>query len=151
MQVFAALLKNGGTKLNVEENIQIKRWEKVVWNAAWNPLTTLTGVAVQTFLQSSPEAMSTTRQLMREMIDIAQHCHVPLKHDLAEHLIDKVISMPPIFSSMYQDAKEGRSLEVEVILGTPMRKAREFGIENQVPVLRTIYATTVAINQRLLS
>lgn len=144
---FAKLLTNGGTKFTVEENIQIKRWEKVVWNAAWNPLTTLTGVEVQTYLKSSPEAMRVTRQLMQEMVDIAQACKVPLSHDLVEVLIDKVLAMPPIFSSMYVDSQEGRPLEMEVIVGTPMRKANEFGM--QVPVLRTIYSLTAAVNQRL--
>ena len=50
--------------------------------------------------------------------------------------------MPGIESSMQVDAREGRRLEVDVILGTPMRMAREFGMD--VPTLATVYALTVA-------
>lgn len=47
LDTFTGLLRKGGTKFTVHENIQIQRWEKVVWNAAWNPLTTLTGIDTQ--------------------------------------------------------------------------------------------------------
>jgi ketopantoate reductase len=36
LQKFTRLMTNGGTKFSVVENVQIQRWEKVVWNAAWN-------------------------------------------------------------------------------------------------------------------
>src|SRR4051812_8313711 len=39
---FTALLKQGGTIFQVVDDVQVRRWEKVVWNAAWNSITTLT-------------------------------------------------------------------------------------------------------------
>ena len=144
---FADLLRNGGTKFSVEENIQIQRWEKCVWNAAWNPITTLTWVDTQTWLKSSPQAMVVTKQLMREMIDVANRCDVPLGYELVDRLIDKVLGMAGVYSSMYVDMKEGRPLEIDVIIGTAMKKARQ--LEMEVPVLRTVYALTAAVDQRL--
>lgn len=38
LERFAAIMRQGGTHIAVEENIQVKRWEKVVWNAAWNSI-----------------------------------------------------------------------------------------------------------------
>jgi ketopantoate reductase len=110
-------------------------------------ITTLTMVDTQAWLHSSPTAMTTTKQLMREMIDVANRCEVPLDFDLADRLIEKVLGMKPLFSSMYVDSKEGRPLEVDVILGTAVRKAEEFGLD--VPVLRTVYALTVAVDLRV--
>ena len=147
LNTFATLLKTGGTKFTVEENIQIKRWEKVTWNAAWNAITTLTDVNTQDWLASSPQAMVITKRLMHEVIDVADRCNVPLKHNLADALVDKILGMPGIYSSMHTDMKEGRPLEVDVILGYPIQKATEFGMD--VPVLSTIYALTTAVNGRL--
>ena len=131
---FATLFKNGGTNYELVKNVQIDKWEKCVWNAAWNPLTALTQVDTTTWLHSSPEAMSLTKQLMREMITVAQKCDVPLQLSLADELIDKVLNVVgAVYSSMYVDMREGRAMEIEVILGTAVKKAREFGIE--VPVL----------------
>lgn len=144
---FAALLRSGGTVFQVVDNIQVQRWEKVVWNAAWNPLTTLTNVDTQTWLKSSPEATPMTRRLMREVIDVAKHCEVPIEYELIDRLMDKILGMPPIFSSMHTDAKDGRPLEVDVILGYPMKKAREFAMD--VPTLSVVYAITMAVNGRL--
>lgn len=147
LDAFAALLRNGGTVFQVEPNIQIQRWSKVVWNCAWNPLTTLTMVDTQTWLKSSPEATPTTRRLMREVIDIARRCNVPIDYDLVDTLMAKILSMPGIGSSMQNDARAGRPLEVDVILGYPMQKAREMGMD--VPVLSMVYALTMAVNGRL--
>ncbi|KAI4721378.1 2-dehydropantoate 2-reductase [Aureobasidium sp. EXF-10727] len=147
LDTFAALLKSGKTVFQVEDDIQIKRWEKVTWNAAWNSITTLTDVNTQDWLKSSPQAMTITKRLMCEVIDIADRCHVPLDHKLADDLVDKILAMPGIYSSMHTDMKAGRPLEVDVILGYPIKKAKEFGMD--VPVLSTIWALTTAVNGRL--
>jgi 2-dehydropantoate 2-reductase len=147
LDAFAGLLQGGQTIFQVEDNIQIKRWEKVVWNAAWNPLTTLTNVDTQTWLQSSLEAMPMTKRLMKEVIDVAKRCGVPIGYELIEELMSKILAMPGIYSSMHGDATHGRPLEVDVILGFPMKKAREYGMD--VPTLSAIYAMTMAVNGRL--
>lgn len=145
---FAALLEQGQTIFQIEDDIQRKRWEKVVWNAAWNPLTTLTTVDTKTWLDSSDEAHAVTKRLMREVIDVAQRCGVPLKYELIDELMAKVLTMGRIGSSMQQDAKAGRPLEIDVILGHPVEKAKELGMDT--PVLNTIFALTTAVNSRIV-
>lgn len=145
---FARFLKTGGTKFQVEDNIQVKRWEKVVWNVAWNPLTTLTDVDTHTWLRSSEEAMTMTKRLMRDVIDVARRCDVPLDYELIDILLKKILAMPGIFSSMHTDFKDGRPLEVDVIIGYPMKKAREFQMD--VPTLTAVYAMITAVNGRLM-
>jgi len=145
---FAALLEKGRTIFQVVPDIQTKRWEKVVWNAAWNPLTTLTLVDTKTWLESSDQAYAMTIRLMREMIDIAQRCDVQLTYGLADELMAKVKTMGRIGSSMQQDAKAGRPLEVDVILGHPVQRAREFGLDT--PVLDTVFALTTAVHRRIV-
>lgn len=145
---FATLLEEGKTIFQVVNDIQRKRWEKVVWNAAWNPLTTLTLVDTKAWLESSDQAYTVTIRLMYEMIDIAQRCNVALTYDLADELMAKVKTMGRIGSSMQQDAKAGRPLEVDVILGYPVQKAREFGMDT--PVLDTVFALTTAVHLRIV-
>ncbi|KAF2165336.1 hypothetical protein M409DRAFT_55750 [Zasmidium cellare ATCC 36951] len=141
LKTFAHLLTTGGTKFNIESNVQLKRWEKVIWNAAWNPLTTLTGTSVQSYLRSSPAATQTAKSLMREVLLVGQTLGIPLADSLPDELVEKVLDMPgEVFSSMYQDRREGRALEKEVILGVPLRRAGELGLEGRVPVLRAIWS-----------
>ncbi|KAJ5835376.1 Ketopantoate reductase ApbA/PanE [Penicillium robsamsonii] len=147
LKTFADLLRNGKTRFQVLEDIQIQRWEKVVWNVAWNSLTTLTLVDTQTWLKSSEDATPFTRQLMQEVIDIARGCGVPLKDGLIDQLMDKINAMPGIGSSMQTDCKSGRPMEIDVILGFPVRKSRELGI--RAPFLETLYVLLRAVDGRL--
>ncbi|KAI1419282.1 2-dehydropantoate 2-reductase [Xylaria sp. FL1777] len=148
LERFASLLARGNTVFQVVPNIQVQRWEKVVWNAAWNSLTTLTMLDTHDWLGSSPGATPLTRKLMHEVIDVAQKCNVPLEHSLADRLIDKVLGMHSISSSMQVDAKNERPMEVEMILGYPAKKAKELGIN--IPTLEIIYVILTGMNQRFI-
>jgi 2-dehydropantoate 2-reductase len=147
LDTFASLLETGQTRFRVLEDIQRRRWEKVVWNVAWNSLTTLTMLDTQTWLRSSAEATPLTRKLMREVIDVGRRCGVELEYDLVDRLMAKINAMPGIGSSMQTDCKNGRPMEIDVILGFPLLKAREFGMDT--PVLETIHAALRAVDFRL--
>ncbi|KAI0207027.1 2-dehydropantoate 2-reductase [Astrocystis sublimbata] len=147
LETFAHLLRQGNTVSTIVENIQIQRWEKVVWNAAWNSLTTLTMLDTHSWLRS-PEATPMTLRLMHEVINVAQKCEVPVEHGLVDRLMDKILGMPPIGSSMQLDAKNGKPMEVEVILGYPVKRGKELGVD--IPTLETLYTLLVAMNQRFM-
>jgi ketopantoate reductase len=91
--------------------------------------------------------MDVTKRLMREVIDVAKKCGVPLEYSLIDMLLERILAMPGIYSSMRTDAIEGRPLEVDVILGYPMKKAIEFGMDT--PISATIYSLITAVNGRL--
>lgn len=84
---------------------------------------------------------------MREVIDVGRACGVKLEYDLIDKLVGKILSMPGIGSSMQTDCKNGRPLEIHVILGVPVKKARELGIET--PTLEMVYALVRAVDTRL--
>ena len=90
-----------------------------------------------------------TRKLMREVIDVARAAGVPIEYALVDQLIDKILAMPPIGSSMRTDCENGKPMEVDIILGTPVRKAKELGIA--VPTLETIYIILMGVNRRLMT
>lgn len=146
---FAALLAAGQTAFQVVPDVQVQRWEKEVWNAAWNSLTTLTLADTHAWLGSSADALPLTRRLMREVIDVARGLGVPLEYPLVDRLMDRIREMPPIGSSMRTDYENGKPMEVDVILGYPVRKARELGIA--VPTLETIFILLTAINKRVMA
>ncbi|RYC57492.1 hypothetical protein CHU98_g8705 [Xylaria longipes] len=149
LEKFTSLLTQGKTVFQVVPNIQVQRWEKVVWNAAWNSLTTLTMLDTHSWLKSSPGATPLTQRLMHEVINVAQKCEVPVEHSLVDRLIDKILSMPGIGSSMQVDAKNGRPMEVEIILGYPVRKGKELGLD--IPTLETLYIILTGMNQKFIN
>jgi ketopantoate reductase len=142
------LLRDGGTNVQVLPNIQTARWKKVVWNMAWNTLTTLTGADTESWLTSSDLSTPITHRLMTEAIEVARALEVPgIEYELADQLIAKVKPLGALYSSMYHDSRAARPMELEVIIGTPVRKGRELGIA--IPTLETIYAILLAVDQTL--
>ena len=86
---------------------------------------------------------------MREVVAVARACGVPLGFDLVDTLLTRIGGMPGLWSSMHTDMVRGNALEVDVIVGAPVRKAAEHQVD--VPTLRAVYAMTVAVNQRITS
>jgi 2-dehydropantoate 2-reductase len=149
LELFTSLLMGGGTPVDVRDSIQTSRWRKVIWNAAWNSLNSLTQVATHTWLESSSYAMETTRRLMHEAVQVAKANGIPnVEESLVEELITRMQGLkPPVWTSMYGDVKAGRAMEVEVILGTIVKKGRDKGVA--VPTLETLYSLLLAIDQRM--
>jgi len=48
---------------------------------------------------------------------------------------------------MQTDCKMGRPMEVDVILGTPVRKGRELGVA--IPTIEVLHTLLLAINGRM--
>jgi len=149
VETYASLLRLGGNSVSLESNMQIKKWEKVVGNIFWNPVSAIIqqnmGVA---FLNSSKEAERFSKALMLDVIAVGRRAGVPLDDSLAEKYIEFTRSMGSVEPSMLYDLKAGLPLEIDVIVGTPMRKAREFGME--VPTLSAVYALVMAVNGALV-
>ncbi|RAL13889.1 ketopantoate reductase family protein [Aspergillus homomorphus CBS 101889] len=124
--------------------LQLTRWEKLMWNCAWNTLTTLTAQDCQAWLQSSEDALPLTRRLMREVVAVAHASGVELPETLIDAQIAKMQGLGPVRTSMQTDREMGRRMEVEVIIGVAVKGARRVGVE--VPVLETVYALIRAVD-----
>ncbi|KAL4921361.1 ketopantoate reductase PanE/ApbA-domain-containing protein [Aspergillus aurantiobrunneus] len=147
LQAFTTLLTTGGTHVTTHHDIQPRRWEKVVWNVAWNAITTLTDQDVASWLDSSAEAVPYTRRLMGEVVAVAGACGAVLREGLVDELIERARGLGPLRTSMQADREAGRSLEIEVILGVPVRKGREEGVAT--PLLEGLYVLLLAVNKKL--
>ncbi|KAL4902913.1 hypothetical protein BDW74DRAFT_180212 [Aspergillus multicolor] len=147
LNTLTSLLLSGGTHLSTFADIQPRRWEKVIWNVAWNAITTLTDQDVASWLSSSPDAIPYTRRLMNEVIFVAEASGVAVKDGLADALIAKAQGLGELRTSMQADREAGREMEVEVILGVPVKKGRELGVDT--PCLEGLYVLLQAVNGRI--
>ncbi|KAL3477297.1 ketopantoate reductase PanE/ApbA-domain-containing protein [Aspergillus californicus] len=147
LETFTTLFTSGGTTFQTVTDIQPRRWEKVIWNVAWNAITTLTDQDVNSWLSSSPDAIPWTKRLMGEVIAVARGCGVPVREGLADELVTKALGLGELRTSMQTDRECGRQMEIEVILGVPVRKGREVGV--QTPLLESLYLLLLAVNRGL--
>lgn len=148
VETYLALLKEGGLSVKLEENIQIMKWEKVVCNILWNPLSAITGQNMgPEFFESSEEATDFGRALILDVVAVGRKAGVPLDDSLADKYINFTKSLGSFQPSMLHDLKAGIPLEIDVIVGTAMRKARQLGVD--APTLRAVYSLVTIVNQGL--
>lgn len=123
-------------------DLQFIRWHKIAINATMNPSSVLSGGAGNREMALDLELAEHARGVMNEVLTVAPVVlGKPLPKWLAtpEQVLESVSkntsgSRP----SMWQDWEAGRRMELEVILGNPVRMARERGME--MPRVQGMYA-----------
>lgn len=145
-RLAAAFEKGGIVRCELCKDIRQVRWCKLLWNLAFNPVSVLTGGADTRQMVEDDELENLCRKLMDEVIVTANACGVNLKEEDAVNTMEYTRRFPAYRTSMLQDFEVGRPLEVEAILGNPVRLARKFGVE--VPRMECCYALLRALNSQ---
>jgi 2-dehydropantoate 2-reductase len=124
-----------------EIGLQTVRWHKLCINAAFNPSAVLSGGRGNADMVSDAELREHVLGVMREIFDAAPRIlGRPFPDDLAtpERIVKSTERNSGARPSMLLDWEAGRPLELEVILGNPVRIARERGVN--MPRLQSLYA-----------
>ncbi len=136
---IAGLFEEAGIETHPLPSLKQARWEKLVWNIPFNTLSVSAGGVSTRRILDDELLRETARQLMVETIQAGNACGCRID---AEPLIDKMFAntetMGHYRTSMQIDYEERRPLEVESILGEPVRQARAAGLP--VPHMRMQYA-----------
>jgi 2-dehydropantoate 2-reductase len=105
-------------------------WDKLMWNAAFNAVATLTRSTVGEVL-ANPHTRTLIRETMLEVIAVARAQGLPLATSRADEHIESSQSptMAAFSTSMAQDLRQRKRLEYDALNGAVVR----FGERFQVP------------------
>ncbi|KAI1805877.1 2-dehydropantoate 2-reductase [Daldinia bambusicola] len=148
---FVELLGKGGATAKLHDDVQRKRWGKLLVNAAWNPVCALTRLRDREFVEANldlglgaederGDGVQFIKDVMMEIASVAQAYGY---NDVNEKTVDFQIGravvrdLPGVQPSMLGDAFDKKSMEVDAIVGNVVRLAKKKGVH--VPMLRTIY------------
>ncbi|TKA81993.1 hypothetical protein B0A55_01743 [Friedmanniomyces simplex] len=144
-----AALKKGGSSVTFYTDIQEKRWNKLLLNASWNPICALTLCRDVAFLASSVAGEKLVSEVMQEVVAISQALgYTAITPAMAEDQMTRATDRKGgkgIEPSMLVDVLNGRRMEVEVILGNPVKVANRLGVD--VPRIETLYALSKALDE----
>ncbi|KAI8389504.1 2-dehydropantoate 2-reductase [Blakeslea trispora] len=148
-EAFIKLLQQGDVDVSIVEDVERVRWQKLFWNTAFSSVCATTGMNTTECLNNA-EAMNVIRHVMSEVIDAANAHGYGFDHD-AE--MDTMIARTKATAQNYKpsmqlDRERQSPMEVEVILGTPLKRAKAKGV--QVPHLETMHSILSAINAQLI-
>lgn len=142
---FIAALVEGGIKdasAYSHAKLQLVRWHKIAINASMNPSSVLTLGSTNYSMANDPELQRHLKGVMEEILATAPKVlGQPMPKDFATP--DAIIRSTQRNTSgskpsMAMDWEQGKRMEIEVILGNPIRIARGRGFE--MPRLQTLYA-----------
>ncbi|KAI1656336.1 2-dehydropantoate 2-reductase [Daldinia decipiens] len=126
---------------HTELELQTIRWHKLCINAAFNPTAVLSGGRGNADQLTDPELREHIQGVMSEIWNAAPKVlGKPFPDNLAkpEKIIRSTERNAGARPSMLLDWEAGRPMELEVILGNPIRIARRAGVD--MPKLQTLYA-----------
>jgi 2-dehydropantoate 2-reductase len=117
-------------------NLPAGRWEKLMWNIPFNGLGAAMDKTTDQLI-GDEHGLWLVRQLMREVIDTCKPLGVELKLALIEEKIRYTLTMGAYKTSMQIDRQLGRPMEVEAIIGRPVRSAQEHSVST--PCMKMLY------------
>ncbi|KAG7192769.1 uncharacterized protein KQ657_001552 [Scheffersomyces spartinae] len=136
MEKFAEIYQiEGKNTVVVDHECRKARWEKLVYNVSFNPLTAIVNMDVNRCqIHGANETL--IRPAMRELIAIAKSDGYDIPEKTMEffiHIGDGFFYCP----SMCIDTRKKQLMEIEVILGNPLKVAEKNGVD--APILNTFY------------
>ncbi|MEO1403391.1 MAG: putative 2-dehydropantoate 2-reductase [Cyanobacteria bacterium J06635_1] len=144
MRAIAADFTQANIPIDLTDDLFIARWRKLVWNVPYNGLSVVLD-ATTTEMMADQGLRSLIAALMAEVVSAANAWGEKLSggknRGIPQAFITEMLSatakMKPYRTSMKIDHDEGRPLEVEAILGNPVRAATEIGVA--VPQMEMLY------------
>lgn len=140
---IAEMFKASQIPCEVLDDLKAGRWAKLIWNVPFNGLGASLDLTTDKLL-ASPEGMDLLLALMGEVIAAAEALGVRMPPDMIDRQIRHTSTMGAYRSSMQVDRQEGRAMEVESILGEPLRQAKRAGVST--PKLEMLYQITKLIS-----
>ncbi len=131
------LFKKAEVDVRVSENIVKAQWKKLIWNAAFNPVSVLTGATLGQMLEC-PETRDLLHGMMVEGAAVAEKLGFPMEPDFIEKNMKLHPSLREFKTSMLQDYLKGKKIELEAIGGIVPKKGKSLGV--LTPVSGSVYA-----------
>lgn len=138
------VLARSGQPVHVSRDIQRERWHKLMWNAAFNSTSAVTG-REPAHLLAHADTRALIRNIMAEVLAVGRASGVDLRaEDIDEHIAwtERATGLK---TSTMVDRERGRAMESDGLLGVIVRKGRDAGVAT--PCSATVYALLRAIDE----
>lgn len=134
---YVAIYNASSKHIVFDANVKFARWRKLVYNASYNSVTSVLRIDTARIRMSQHIIDDLIRPIMLEVLAAARANGVHLPDDFAEQAIRAPLTGTEFKPSMCQDLEKGSFMEIETIVGEPLREGEARGVP--MPTLRTIY------------
>jgi 2-dehydropantoate 2-reductase len=142
-KLISAAFAAGGLRAPVEARLRDQIWLKLVGNAAFNPITALTGATLGE-LGELPEMRELLRAVFAECAAVASRLGITFPVSLDRRL-EAGLAVGDHKTSMLQDLEAGKQLELECMTGAVIELAQHLNVD--VPHTRAVYTCAKLLGQ----
>ncbi|KAL4784998.1 ketopantoate reductase PanE/ApbA C terminal-domain-containing protein [Aspergillus varians] len=140
---------NRKLEITYDPDVCRARWRKLVYNASYNSVAAILLLDTPRMRMSKHIIDDLIRPIMREVIAAAEACGVTgFPEDLPEMVIRADPTDTGFKPSMCQDAEKGAFMEIENIVGEPLREGEKRGVP--MPTLRTVYGLLKGLQLKVM-
>lgn len=137
LKSIANMLNRASLNCRTSRNIDLMRWEKLLWNVPFNGLSIVAGKLTTDLILADEGLSRLARGLMEELIGAAAALGLEIDLKLVDRQFEITSSMGEYSPSSLVDFLAGRKVEVEAIWGEPLRQGLKAG--QDMPKLETLY------------
>lgn len=139
------VLAKTGQPVHISRDIQRERWHKLMWNAAFNSVSAITG-REPAGLVSQPETRALIVRVMEEVLAVGRACGVNLRREDVDEHVAWTERATGLRTSTMVDRERGRRMESDGLIGVVVRKGRDVGVPT--PCCATVFALLAALDER---
>ena len=121
------VLARSGQPVQISDDIERERWRKLLWNAAFNTVSAITGRDPGGLLQVQ-ESRGLIASLMREVVAVARAQGIALTDANVDEQIAWTERAGTIRTSTTVDRERGREMEIDALIGVVVRRGRQYGV-----------------------
>jgi 2-dehydropantoate 2-reductase len=122
---------------SLSDNIINAKWEKLLWNVTFNPLSAVSEATVKSILENH-HLKTIAEQVLNEALEISKKVGIVLPDNIVERIFMKASYARDHQTSMLQDKLNGKPMEIESLCGFFVRKGKELQVN--VSILQTLYS-----------
>jgi 2-dehydropantoate 2-reductase len=144
LDTFTQMMQRAGVECSTVDDLALARWKKLIWNVPFNGLSTLLDLTVDKIMQDGQLHQRAWR-LMKEVQMAAQADKQVIEDEFLEYMMGLTVKMKPYYTSMHLDRRRHRPMELEAIIGEPLRRGQQHGF--QLPEMQILYNGLKEIEQ----
>lgn len=142
---ICALLSNAGIHTVLTGHIRKAKWEKLCWNATFNPLSVILDHPISLVLDS-PLLVEVVRKGIGELISVASAEGITLDPKIIEETLTVSSQFRDYHTSMFEDYQNGKPTEIDHLNGDLIRRGKKWGIET--PTHQVLYALVKGLESK---
>lgn len=128
LDLIASLFKKAGIDVMTTDNLGLARWQKLVWNMAFNGVSVVLN-ANTAQIMADAAAVDLARDIMTEVIAGANSHGYDLDETFIDVMMSATAEMVDYNPSMKLDFESHRPLEIEAIYERPIMTAQKMGVD----------------------